>query len=114
MFSAKHSLPAQCMMLFSQFTCWICTSFQGEAYENRAVFRLAPGKDGTYSIEFNTSISMLQAFFICVIVISSQKTSDLSEEKVYQERTSNGNSGIQMTGPSKYAPNPPHSPVGRV
>lgn len=87
---------------------------EGEAHENRAVFRLAPGKDGTYSIEFNTSISVLQAFFICVIVISSQKTSDLSEEKVSQEPTSNGTSGIQVTGPSKYAPNPPHSPVGRV
>lgn len=103
-----------CDAILANLHVGFCTSFQGEAHENRAVFRLALGKDGTYSIEFNTSISVLQAFFICVIVISSQKTPDLSEEKVSQEPTSNGNSGIQVTGPSKYAPNPPHSPVGRV
>ncbi|KAL6146101.1 hypothetical protein ACLB2K_056784 [Fragaria x ananassa] len=87
---------------------------EGEAQENRAVFRLAPEKDGTYSIEFNTSISLLQAFFICVVVISSRKPSDMSEAKAFQEPILNGNSGMQVTGPSKYAPNPPHSPVGRV
>ncbi|XP_062003251.1 uncharacterized protein LOC133720795 [Rosa rugosa] len=87
---------------------------EGEAQENRAVFRLEPGKDGTYSIEFNTSISLLQALFICVVIFSSQKPSDMSEAKVSQEATLNGNSGIQVTTPSKYAQNPPHSPVGRV
>ncbi|XP_050382215.1 uncharacterized protein LOC126799135 [Argentina anserina] len=62
---------------------------EGEAQENRAVFRLVPGKDGTYSIEFNTSISLLQAFFICVVVVNSQKR-DMSEAKIYEEPTLNG------------------------
>ncbi|PQM33457.1 uncharacterized protein Pyn_02546 [Prunus yedoensis var. nudiflora] len=91
-----------------------------EAQQNRPVFSLAPGKDGSYSIEYNTSLSLFQAFFVCVVVISSRKPSDLSEvsnrseAKVFQEPSLIGNNGIQVTGPAKYAPNPPLSPIGRV
>ncbi|KAM0991382.1 hypothetical protein ACFX2C_009769 [Malus domestica] len=90
------------------------------AQENRPIFSLAPGKDGSYSVEFNTSLSLLQAFFICVVIISSCKPSDLSEvsnmteAKDFQEPNLNQSNGIQVTGPAKYAPNPPMSPVGRV
>ncbi|KAM1576361.1 hypothetical protein ACFX15_032161 [Malus domestica] len=90
------------------------------AQQNRPIFSLAPGKDGSYSIEFNTSLSLLQAFFICVVVISSCRPSDLSEvsnvleAKEFQEPNLNRSNGIQVTGPAKYAPNPPLSPVGRV
>lgn len=90
------------------------------AQQNRPVLSLAPGKDGSYSIEYNTSLSLFQAFFVCVVVISSRKPSDLSEvsnrseAKVFQEPSLIGNNGIQVTGPAKYAPNPPLSPIERV
>lgn len=92
-----------------------------------------------YSIEFCTSISLLQALFIGVTVISCQKSSEfaevsnLFEEKVFQglknandetknfqeHSTANGGSKkistiFQGEAPVKYTPCPPLSPVGRV
>ncbi|XP_048439392.1 uncharacterized protein LOC103949416 [Pyrus x bretschneideri] len=109
-------------------TCSACYPFpdtfelfaEKGAQENRPIFSLAPGKDGNYSVEFNTSLSLLQAFFSCVVVISSCKPLDLSEvnnvteAKDFQEPNLNQSNGIQVTGPAKYAPNPPMSPVERV
>ncbi|XWS67162.1 hypothetical protein CRYUN_Cryun05aG0263500 [Craigia yunnanensis] len=100
---------------------------QGEAQENRPIFRLVPHKSGIYAIEFSSSITALQAFFISVTVISCQKSSELpelsylAEGKVIKETMVNGSLGMENeptivlgTVPAKYAPNPPHSPVGRV
>ncbi|KAI9152738.1 hypothetical protein LWI28_000236 [Acer negundo] len=102
-----------------------------EPQQNRPVFSLVPLNKEIYSVEFDSSVSLLQAFFICVTVISCQKSSDLSgvsnfyEAKVFEEEPKpwmNGD-GIKKNHPSniilgglpgKYAPNPPHSPVGRA
>jgi hypothetical protein len=97
-----------------------CTNVQGEAEQTRPFFSLTPLKDGVYSIEFNTSISLLQSFSICVALLSCKKQVDLSETtnmpeaKVFKESILNENGGIQRKAASKYAPSPPPSPVGRV
>ncbi|KAF3449030.1 hypothetical protein FNV43_RR09754 [Rhamnella rubrinervis] len=93
---------------------------QGETEQNRPVFSLVPLKDGIYRIEFNASITRLQAFFICVAIMSSQKpshlldASNMSEEKAFKQPDLDGNDRVQAKMPSKFAPNPPLSPFGRV
>lgn len=87
--------------------------------EDRPIFSLEPLKDGICSVEFSTTISSLQAFFICVAVISSQKPLELSagnmdEIKAFQQLDVHGNGGVQPKVPAIYTPNPPLSPVGRV
>ncbi|KAB1224274.1 hypothetical protein CJ030_MR2G000906 [Morella rubra] len=93
---------------------------QGEPQQSRPFFSLTQLKDGVYSIEFNSSLSSLQSFFICVAVLSCKRSVDLSETrnmseaKVFEELILNGNGKIQKRAPSKYTPSPPPSPVGRV
>lgn len=86
---------------------------QGEDKQNKPVFSLVPLNGEIYSVEFNSSISLLQAFFVCVTVLSGQKLSDPSEaRKLYDVK---GPSVVTGEKPAKYAaPVPPSSPVGRV
>ncbi|XWS53064.1 hypothetical protein CRYUN_Cryun11dG0125700 [Craigia yunnanensis] len=53
--------------------------FQGEVQDNKHFFSLAPFKDGIYSVEFNSSLSLMQAFSICIAVWDSRKHRELSE-----------------------------------
>lgn len=100
---------------------------QGEAQQDMPIFSLVPHKNGIYAIEFSSSITALQAFFISVTIISCRKSSgfpefgDLPEGKLIKETMLNGSLGMDNkqtvalgTMPARYAPNPPHSPVGRV
>ncbi|KAA8543808.1 hypothetical protein F0562_022015 [Nyssa sinensis] len=52
---------------------------QGEVLDNRPVFCLSPFKDGIFSVEFDSSLTLLQAFSICIAVLNSRKPYDLSE-----------------------------------
>ncbi|XP_057983753.1 uncharacterized protein LOC131168394 [Malania oleifera] len=99
---------------------------QGGIRENRPVFSLVPFKNGIYSVKFNASISLLQAFSICIAVLNSQKASDLSEtSNPLEARNLQGQASagvtrtcpttVQGEAPMKYASYPPPlSPVGRV
>ncbi|KAE8654281.1 UDP-glucosyl transferase 85A3, putative isoform 1 [Hibiscus syriacus] len=100
---------------------------QGEAQQNMPNFSLVPHKKGIYAIKFSSSITALQAFFISVTVISCWKSSEfpefsnLANGKVIKETMLDGRLGMDtkptiVVGamPAKYAPNPPHSPFGRV
>lgn len=82
---------------------------QEETQDNQPIFSLRSLEKGNFSVEFSSSISMLQAFSICVAVISSQKSFDLEEEKWLRE-------SFRVRGevPTKYVQSPPPSPVGRV
>ncbi|KAH7514552.1 uncharacterized protein LOC107430695 [Ziziphus jujuba] len=106
----KASPTSDCLELF----------VQGEAQQDRPIFSLVPLKEGIYKIEFNASITHLQAFFICIVAMSSQKPSDLSdatnmsEAKAFKEPDLDGNDIVHAKVPAKYATNPPLSPVGRV
>ncbi|XAR50882.1 hypothetical protein NMG60_11005337 [Bertholletia excelsa] len=86
---------------------------QGAAGDNGPVFSLAPLQTGIYSIKFSASISLLQAFSICVSVISSQKQSGFSE---VNDLTEWAQDSTRVSGeePSKIVPAPPLSHVARV
>lgn len=102
---------------------------QGETRpQSKPIYSLALHKHGLYSIEFNVSLSALQAFFISVTVLCCQKSSDLleasnlSKEKVLESvLNSKGSDGTETKPaksigkmPARYTPIPPLSPVGRV
>lgn len=91
--------------------------------QDKPVFSMAPLKGGFFEIRFDSSISMLQAFFICVAVLNGQNPADPSEaskfapeEKMIKYPDSNGINRVRERQPAsiRYAPNPPLSPVGRV
>ncbi|KAL7169743.1 hypothetical protein ACSBR2_034724 [Camellia fascicularis] len=98
---------------------------QGGAQDGQPIFSLAPFKEGIYSVEFSSSISLLQAFSICVEVISNQKSfefsevNNLSEAKLFHElaftRSDRRKTPTNVREvPTNYVPAPPPSPVGRV
>ncbi|CAI0424417.1 unnamed protein product [Linum tenue] len=76
----------------------------GGKEEKKPVFVLGQVEKGMYSVEFNRRISLLQAFFISVSVVRSQKASDLVEQASFANEPAT----------AKFAPCPPLSPVGRV
>ncbi|PPR91924.1 hypothetical protein GOBAR_AA28749 [Gossypium barbadense] len=98
--------------------------FQGGAQDNMPFFSLASFNDGIYSVEFNSSLSLVQAFSICIAVWDSGKHCELSESvPLYEERTlgetilndgTNEPNQIEGEGPARYVSYPPISPVGRV
>ncbi|KAE9618118.1 hypothetical protein Lal_00041878 [Lupinus albus] len=73
------------------------------AEHNTPLFSLAPSTDGFYSVEFSSTISHLQAFFISVVLLSSQKLPSTMNKNELPEKAS-----------INYNPIPPLSPVGRV
>ncbi|XP_058729189.1 uncharacterized protein LOC131601399 [Vicia villosa] len=93
---------------------------QEGAEQETPIFTLVPLKNGFYSIEFSSTISHLQAFFISVVLLSSRKQQGPLEigsmrEEILKESNSNNNSSRhQGKTPMKYTPIPPLSPVGRV
>lgn len=94
-------------------------NFQEEAEQNTPLFTLAPLKDGFYSVEFSSAIDHLQAFFITVAVLSSQKLPSSLEmsnmhEEINKELSSKDNYELQGKASINYNPIPPVSPVGRV
>ena len=92
--------------------------------DNKPFLSLAPFKDGIYSVEFNSSLSLMQAFSICIAVWDSRKHCELSEpvtsseertlgETILNDRISPPNP-IEGEAPARYVSYPPLSPVGRV
>ncbi|KAK7286857.1 hypothetical protein RJT34_22168 [Clitoria ternatea] len=87
--------------------------------QDTPLFTLLPLKDGFYSVEFNSTITHLQAFFISVAVLSSHKQPGSLEissmhDEFLKEPSSNNNSKHEGKAPLRYAPMPPLSPVSRV
>lgn len=99
---------------------------QGGLEDNRPLFSLAPFKDGIYSVEFNSSLSLLQAFSVCIAVLDSRKACEFSESSnLFEEKASTETVLVQNDGksapdqtegqvPARYVSYPPLSPVGRV
>ncbi|KAK1377459.1 hypothetical protein POM88_024203 [Heracleum sosnowskyi] len=94
--------------------------FEGSHQEKRPSFRLSPFKTGVYSVEFNSSISLLQSFFISIAFLSSQKheifegileSNNFTEPKIDAMKFP---TAFQKDIPAKYVTKPPASPVGRV
>lgn len=110
------TFPHYCKNL--QLILLLCFTYPQGVQENQPALSLAPFKDGIYSVEFNSSLSVLQAFSICIAVLDSRNLCEFSEFReskatVQDDGTSDPN---QTEGevPARYASYPPLSPVGRV
>ncbi|KAL8167928.1 hypothetical protein V2J09_009427 [Rumex salicifolius] len=95
-----------------------CNLFlQDREKQNKPIFRLLDRGEGIYSVEYESSMSSLQAFAISVAVLSDQKHTNLSVANSYSEERKchyrSKSSIIQGEG-TRYATYPPHSPVGRA
>ncbi|XP_057789935.1 uncharacterized protein LOC131006804 [Salvia miltiorrhiza] len=82
----------------------------------RPMFVLSPFEEGIFSIEFDSSLKLIQAFSIAIAVAHSGRSVLLSSRVVGE--TENSVSKIinraQVEVTAKYASNPPLSPVARV
>ncbi|WVZ17130.1 hypothetical protein V8G54_010112 [Vigna mungo] len=111
----NSSIPRSYQPYHDRFQLFV----QGEAGQDKPLFTLLPLKDGFYSVEFDSTISHLQAFFISVAVINCQKLPGVLEiddmhEEILKEPCSKNNRKLQREAHLKYAPMPPLSPVDRV
>ncbi|PWA91041.1 hypothetical protein CTI12_AA034180 [Artemisia annua] len=83
--------------------------FQGDVTNERRYFSLRPAKEGKYSVEYNSSLSTLQALSICISVIECRKSSQYTESRTYVAKQEHDD-----PNPVRFASFPPLSPVGRV
>lgn len=111
------------------FACDPC--LQGAVQENLPVLTMASFKERIYSVEFNSSFSILQAFSTCVAVLDSgiavldsgSICGDLEASNSFTEKTFGETVLVQKVGTARsktagevprYISYPPLSPVGRV
>lgn len=118
---SNSSIPAMSCSTLHRMNLFI----QDGEGKGQPIFSLAPFKDGFHSIEFDASVSLLEAFSVCVAVIMSRDLSDifdgnlLPEAKVSVEAknedvdTKNTSINPGEVAP-KYVSSPPPSPVGRI
>nr|GMC88403.1 uncharacterized protein LOC109159029 [Ipomoea batatas] len=102
----------------------IALYLQGGEHERKPFFSLAPMKNGLHSVQFDQSTPLLEAFSICVAILTSQKLCsmlviDPLEQKfisdtVRETDTTNASTAVQGQGPARYVPSPPPSPVARI
>lgn len=64
-----------------------------------------------HSVEFGSSITLLEAFFISLATVSSHQSWYEEEE---EEAVVIGDFPLKRETSTKYATNPPVSPIGRV
>ncbi|KAG6497009.1 uncharacterized protein LOC121988583 [Zingiber officinale] len=100
-------------------TCRFELFTQGASQETRHAFSMISFKEGLYTVDFQASISLLQAFAICLAVIHGKKPYDHSTlRKNLQEHIVNDGSGQASTtrgDPNSHVRNhPPVSPLRRT
>ncbi|PWA83427.1 hypothetical protein CTI12_AA168660 [Artemisia annua] len=84
--------------------------FQGDEMNGRPFFSLSPLKEGIFSVEYSTPLSLLHAFSICISVIECRKSSD----HTYVAKQVDEGEVDEDEAPVAYTSLPPISPVGRV
>ncbi|XP_022944382.1 uncharacterized protein LOC111448846 [Cucurbita moschata] len=94
--------------------------------ENHCILNLATFKDTIYSVEFDSSLSLLQAFSICLAMIDGKNSCELSETSILFEAKTSGESKLihndglwtpnlaEREDPAEHITCPPLSPFGRV
>ncbi|KAL3327348.1 hypothetical protein AABB24_035161 [Solanum stoloniferum] len=95
---------------------------QGGDRRSKPIFSMAPLKNGLYSVEFDSSVPLLEAFSICVSALTSHKLADifeigsLGQKKVSSDtpRGTKASTAVQGQVPQRYVSSPPPSPVGRI
>lgn len=70
-------------------------------------------KEGIYSVEYNSSLSLLHAFSICISVVECRKSSQHTELRTYIAKQVDDDD-VDDDTPVVYVSLPPVSPVGRV
>lgn len=101
--------------------------WQGGLHDNnkQPFLSFTPYREGVYAVEYNTSLSLLQAFSICIAANEGRnklKTVEPNTPGVDNKACGEVSSLIQKScsgpiegePPGKYVSNPPVSPVGRV
>ncbi|KAI3474792.1 hypothetical protein Pfo_030051 [Paulownia fortunei] len=98
---------------------------EGEEQRSKPVFSLKPFRNGFCSIELDASISLLEAFAMCVAYVTCSKFPEiidakgLSDAEYFPEATIGTDKRktptiFQEQLPAKYVTCPPLSPVGRI
>ncbi|KAI3801484.1 hypothetical protein L1987_29589 [Smallanthus sonchifolius] len=64
-------------------SCQFNLFFQEEVENKRSIFSLSPLKEGIFSIEYNSSLSPLQAFSICISYVESRKLTQHTELRTH-------------------------------
>lgn len=92
---------------------------------NQPLLSFTPYREGVYAVEYNTSLSLLQAFSICIVVNEGRNLSKTMEpnslrvennlSSIQNERMKSFSGPIEAEAPARYlSQQPPVSPVGRV
>lgn len=91
---------------------------QGGDRRSKPIFSMAPLKNGLYTVEFDSSIPLLEAFSICVSALTSNKLADIFEvgqkASSYATWGTKASTTVQGQVPQRYVSSPPPSPVGRI
>ncbi|KAG2541868.1 uncharacterized protein LOC120693232 [Panicum virgatum] len=96
---------------------------QGRLREDRNAFSMTSFKEGLYTVEFRSSIALLQAFAMCIVMLHGRWYPNKMQvaSQAVQERDLLANhelktmAAIQSRAPTSYVPHrPPLSPVGRA
>ncbi|KAG8387911.1 hypothetical protein BUALT_Bualt02G0070600 [Buddleja alternifolia] len=77
---------------------------QEEVEEIKPMFVLSPFEDGIFSVEFSSSLKLMQAFSCGIAVLNSKTSPNMSQGMMLSENSVS----------AKYVSYPPVSPVGRV
>ncbi|KAI3678238.1 hypothetical protein L6452_37523 [Arctium lappa] len=103
--SNRRSKSPEAHMTSSKFELF----FQGEVPNESPFFSLSPLKEGIFSVEYNSSLSLLHAFSICISVIECRKSCQHTELRTYVAKRVDDDEA-----PVTYASLPPLSLVERV
>ncbi|KAH9626599.1 hypothetical protein KSS87_005450 [Heliosperma pusillum] len=96
--------------------------FSEGGQDNQPILSVAPFKERIYSVEFNSSFSLLQAFAVSVSFLDSKRPPELLEPSNVPENVTPKvgisevpcRSKISNQVEARYVSYPPHSPFGRV
>lgn len=91
-----------------------CSSSQGGDPRSKPIFSMAPLKNRLYSVEFDSSVPLLEAFSICVSALTSHKLADIFEIGSLGQKPMKTSTTVQAQVPQRYVSSPPPSPVGRI
>ncbi|CAI8594272.1 unnamed protein product [Vicia faba] len=85
----------------------------GEQTRSVPSIQLNPLENGMSSVAFDSSLSLLQAFAICIALVDSKMPCELSGTRKSQTKELKAFGKLEDI-PTSYVSNPPVSPVGRV
>ncbi|CAN6289921.1 unnamed protein product [Urochloa humidicola] len=95
---------------------------QGRSREDRHAFSMTSFKEGLYTVEFRSSIALLQAFAMCIVMLHGRYPSRMQvasqsaqEHDLFADHELKAMAASQGRAPTSYVPHrPPLSPVGRA